>query len=182
MFCIMHARCRMQRCLPSSLTLLARRLIILFSTMSSNLDILSTHNITNKASAMDQALRASAIATDFAPPFPGISHEDIASFRACLASSSRILLFLGAGLSAPSGIPTFRGPNTSWRGLSPKDISSPYFFEENPVLFWHHFNHRRSMAMKARPNAGHFALMELAGKWGRECLAVNQNIDGEIHS
>lgn len=134
----------------------------------------------DRASVMDHALQPRVDSTDLAPSLSAASYEDLTSFRVYLASSSRVLLFLGAGLSAPSGIPTFRGPNTSWRGLSPRDISSPYFLEENPVLFWHHFNHRRSMAMKARPNAGHSALMESARRWGKNCLAVNQNIDGEL--
>lgn len=130
---------------------------------------------------MDQGLQARTDSMDTALLLPPISHEEATSFRAYLAGSSRILLFLGAGLSAPSGIPTFRGPNTSWRGLAPRDISSPYFFEENPVLFWHHFNHRRSMAMKAKPNAGHSELKNFARRWGKGCLAVNQNIDGELY-
>ncbi|QDS75762.1 hypothetical protein FKW77_008656 [Venturia effusa] len=129
---------------------------------------------TDESGEIKQELR---IQTGAMLSLPPISRDDLASFRACLISSSRILLFLGAGLSAPSGIPTFRGSNTSWRGLSPRDISSPYFLKENPVLFWHHFNHRRSMAVKAKPNAGHFALAELASRWGSECLAINQNID-----
>jgi NAD-dependent deacetylase sirtuin 5 len=114
-------------------------------------------------------------------PFPThISPEDLTSFTHHLATSNRILLFLGAGLSAPSGIPTFRGLDSSWRSLAPSEISTPYFFKENPVLFWHCFNQRRSMAMRARPNVGHFALAELGATWGRGCLGVNQNIDGEF--
>jgi NAD-dependent SIR2 family protein deacetylase len=93
---------------------------------------------------------------------------------------------LGAGLSATSGIPTFRGRDSFWRGYEPGVLSTSALFEEQPVLCWWFFAHRRHQALKAAPNSGHIALAELAkrcqshdnqGREKRRFLAINQNID-----
>jgi NAD-dependent SIR2 family protein deacetylase len=98
-------------------------------------------------------------------------------FSAHLKASNRIVALLGAGLSAPSGIPVFRGPDSSWRGIPTRDLADLFCLNKDPVLFWHFYNHRRHIALRAKPNPGHYALAKLAEL--KDCLAISQNIDGE---
>jgi NAD-dependent SIR2 family protein deacetylase len=104
------------------------------------------------------------------------------AFVQSLQSSRRILAFIGAGLSASSGIPTYRnstdGSALLWRGLNPAvDIANPRCLENDPVLFWHYYNYLRTIALHAQPNTGHRALAMLA-KHRPSFLALTQNIDG----
>jgi len=110
-------------------------------------------------------------------PTLNIPLDDYASFVAHLQSSTRILALLGAGLSAPSGIPTFRGPGGFWREHNAMDLATPEAFFKDPGLVWQFWNYRRHMALKAAPNKGHLALAKLAEK-RPEFLAISQNIDG----
>jgi NAD+-dependent protein deacetylase sirtuin 5 len=101
------------------------------------------------------------------------------SFSQYLRNSSRIVALVGAGLSTSSGIPTFRGTGSQWRGLSPsQEICSPYCLQRNPVLFWQYFDWRRYLALKALPNAGHVSLARLAVA-KPNLLVISQNIDGK---
>lgn len=88
------------------------------------------------------------------------------------------MALLGAGLSAPSGVPTFRGTGRFWREYSCLTIASPAAFAREPALVWWYAAHARRCARGARPNGGHVALAGLAGGKGRGYLAVNQNVDG----
>jgi NAD-dependent deacetylase sirtuin 5 len=98
-------------------------------------------------------------------------------FAVHLKASRRIAILLGAGLSAPSGMPTFRGAGSSWRGLPFRDLADPYFLKKDPVLFWQFYNYFRHLALKAKPNPGHYALAKLAQV--KDCLTISQNIDGK---
>ncbi|KAF2138918.1 uncharacterized protein K452DRAFT_320585 [Aplosporella prunicola CBS 121167] len=109
-------------------------------------------------------------------PAGEISQADIASFSEHLRSSKRILALCGAGMSAASGIPTFRGSGRFWREYG-GEISSMKLFSQNPSLVWQNFNYRRHRALKAEPNAAHFALAELASKKA-DFFTIMQNIDG----
>lgn len=105
--------------------------------------------------------------------------EQSTSFSQHLLNSSRIVAIIGAGLSTSSGIPTFRGTGSSWRGFSPsQELSNPYCFQRDPVLFWQYFDWRRYLSLKALPNAGHDALARLAFA-KPDFLAISQNIDGK---
>lgn len=99
------------------------------------------------------------------------------SFAQYLSSSRRILALVGAGLSAPSGIPTFRGADGLWRQRRTKELASPYAFRESPVTVWQFYSERRHNALAARPNQAHYALAELARK-NKEFITINQNVDG----
>lgn len=110
-------------------------------------------------------------------PALNVSLDDYASFVTHLKSSSRILALLGAGLSAASGIPTFRGPGGFWREHNATDLATPEAFAKDPALLWQFYNHRRHMALKAAPNRAHMALARLARK-KPEFLVISQNIDG----
>ena len=104
------------------------------------------------------------------------SPEVLADFASHLQSSTRILVLIGAGLSASSGIPTYRSAGGFWRTYSDQQLAKKAVFEENPVLVWQFYNHRRQQAKAALPNPAHIALAELAKK-KPGLLSVNQNVD-----
>lgn len=103
---------------------------------------------------------------------------DLESFSAHLQSSKRILALLGAGLSASSGLPTFRGAGGLWRTHDAVSLATPEAFDADPGLVWQFYSYRRHMALKAQPNRAHLALAELARK--REgFMTLSQNVDGK---
>ena len=83
----------------------------------------------------------------------------------------------GAGISAESGVPTFRGDNGLWREYKPEDLATPEAFARDPKLVWEWYNWRRELIAKARPNAGHKALVELEIR-KRNFTLITQNVDG----
>lgn len=114
-----------------------------------------------------------------------VHRNDLFAFHALLARITapdrrppRILALCGAGLSAASGLPTFRGATGAlWETHDPMTLATPEAFRRDPVLVWRFYAHRRSVALHARPNAGHRALAALA----RNCpgfLCLTQNVDG----
>ena len=105
------------------------------------------------------------------------SAADLESFRKHLESSNRILALLGAGLSASSGLPTFRGAGGIWRNYDATMLATPEAFEADPVLVWQFYSYRRHMALQAEPNKAHYALAELAKK-KQNFLTLSQNVDG----
>ena len=106
-----------------------------------------------------------------------IDPKDLESFSAVLRYSDRVLALCGAGLSAASGIPTFRGAGGFWRRFDAMQLATPQAFRENPSLVWHFYNYRRHMSLQAKPNAAHYALAELARR-KKGFLTLTQNIDG----
>ena len=110
-------------------------------------------------------------------PDLNISPHDYNTFVSHLKSSTRILALLGAGLSAPSGIPTFPGQGGLWRNHNAMDLATPEAFAKDPSLVWQFFNYRRQKALQAKPNRAHIALARLAEK-KPGFLAITQNIDG----
>ncbi|KAL4885678.1 DHS-like NAD/FAD-binding domain-containing protein [Aspergillus karnatakaensis] len=102
---------------------------------------------------------------------------DIKSFQEYLKGSKRIMALLGAGLSASSGLPTFRGAGGLWRAYDATDLATPEAFEANPDLVWQFYSYRRHMALKAQPNRAHYALAELARR-NKEFITLSQNVDG----
>ncbi|KAI1277691.1 DHS-like NAD/FAD-binding domain-containing protein [Xylaria sp. FL0933] len=101
----------------------------------------------------------------------------IAEFRELVNSSNRILALCGAGLSAASGLPTFRGAGGLWRNHEPTSLATPEAFEEDPALVSLFYAWRKHMALRAKPNLGHYALAELAKK-KEGFLCLTQNVDG----
>jgi NAD-dependent deacetylase len=92
----------------------------------------------------------------------------------------RILVITGAGVSAESGIPTFRGKDGYWRNLDPLKLATPEAFAENPKLVWEWYRERREKIRAAKPNAAHDAIVDLA-KHARDFLLVTQNVD-DLHA
>lgn len=83
----------------------------------------------------------------------------------------------GAGISAESGIPTFRGAGGLWRQYRAEDLATPEAFERDPKLVWEWYDWRRGLIAKAEPNAGHCALAQFARRAGKFTL-ITQNVDG----
>ena len=86
-------------------------------------------------------------------------------------------MLTGAGISAESGIPTFRGPGGLWKEYKPEDLATPEAFARDPKLVWEWYNWRRELIAKAAPNAAHHALVEIEKRKARFTL-ITQNVDG----
>lgn len=92
---------------------------------------------------------------------------------------SKIVVLTGAGISAESGIKTFRGSDGLWEGHRVEDVASPEGFLKNPKLVQEFYNQRRRQLLEPgiKPNPGHVALAELERKSGSDILVVTQNVD-----
>ncbi len=86
-------------------------------------------------------------------------------------------MLTGAGISAESGVPTFRGPGGLWRQFKPEDLATPEAFARDPKLCWEWYNWRRGLIAGVQPNAGHAALAELERRASSFTL-ITQNVDG----
>jgi NAD-dependent deacetylase len=93
-------------------------------------------------------------------------------------SRTRVLVLTGAGVSAESGIATFRGSSGLWENHRVEDVASPAGFQRDPALVWRFYSERRAAAMDVVPNRGHVALASLEEKLGDRFLLATQNIDG----
>ncbi|MGZ7031361.1 MAG: SIR2 family NAD-dependent protein deacylase [Thermoanaerobaculia bacterium] len=85
----------------------------------------------------------------------------------------RIVAFTGAGVSAESGIPTFRGAGGLWREFRSEDLATPEAFARDPKLVWEWYEWRRGLVRAAEPNAAHRAIAKLP-----DAIVVTQNVDG----
>ncbi len=95
-----------------------------------------------------------------------------------LRSAERITMMTGAGISAESGVPTFRDAQTGlWAKYDPMELATPQAFRQNPKLVWDWYAWRRELIAETKPNAGHFALVELEQLLPNMML-VTQNVDG----
>ena len=103
---------------------------------------------------------------------------DLDNLRAAVRASHSIAALTGAGISAESGIPTFRGPGGLWRSFRPEQLATPEAFERNPRLVWEWYDWRRVIIRRAEPNAGHRALASLERLKGDGFSLITQNIDG----
>lgn len=97
--------------------------------------------------------------------------------RRWLHEARSICALTGAGISAESGIPTFRGPGGLWRSNRPENLATPEAFARDPKLIWEWYDWRRSVVAAAQPNPGHTALAELEQR-NPEFTLVTQNVDG----
>jgi NAD-dependent deacetylase len=93
---------------------------------------------------------------------------------------SRIVVLTGAGISAESGVPTFRDSGGLWEGHSVEDVATPEGFERDPATVLRFYDARRRAAASALPNAAHRALSRLEGALGDSLLVVTQNVD-DLH-
>ncbi|MGJ4753500.1 SIR2 family NAD-dependent protein deacylase [Leptospira kmetyi] len=89
----------------------------------------------------------------------------------------KITAIVGAGVSAESGIPTFRGPDGLWKNFRAEDLATPEAFSKNPKLVWEWYLWRRNIIESKRPNPGHEALVVLE-KSHPDFYLITQNVDG----
>ncbi len=93
-----------------------------------------------------------------------------------IISSKSIVFFTGAGISAESGIPIFRGKDGIWNKLKPEELANFNSFLKNPDMVWEWYNHRKKIIHESEPNKGHLAIAEFE-KVLPEVTVVTQNID-----
>jgi NAD-dependent deacetylase len=92
--------------------------------------------------------------------------------------NARLLVLTGAGVSAESGLATFRDSNGLWEQHRVEDVASPVGFVRDPALVWQFYSLRREQAATVEPNAGHRALAAMEQRLGDRFLLVTQNVDG----
>ena len=97
--------------------------------------------------------------------------------RQWLSEAERVAVLTGAGISAESGVPTFRGTGGLWREYRPEDLATPDAFARDPKLVWDWYDWRRGLIAGTEPNAGHHALARMEQRLPRFSL-ITQNVDG----
>ncbi|SNR73476.1 SIR2 family NAD-dependent protein deacylase [Desulfurobacterium atlanticum] len=103
--------------------------------------------------------------------------ENLKILKEKLIQSNRVVFFTGAGISAESGIPTFRGKDGLWNRYSPTELATLDAFIENPVRVWQWYLFRMRLIAKAEPNSGHLAISEFE-RLLRDVWVITQNVDG----
>jgi NAD-dependent deacetylase len=98
--------------------------------------------------------------------------------RLRIDGDTRLLVLTGAGVSAESGVPTFRDANGLWENHPVEKVATPEGFEEDPRLVWRFYSERRRKAKTVRPNSGHAALAVAEARMSDRFLLVTQNVDG----
>ncbi len=90
----------------------------------------------------------------------------------------KLVALTGAGVSAESGVPTFRGEDGLWRRYRPEELATPEAFYRDPELVWTWYDQRRQAIAQCRPNAAHRTLAEMEAALGEEFALITQNVDG----
>ena len=102
----------------------------------------------------------------------------LAGIRARLSTTTRVAALTGAGISAASGVPTFRGATSHrWEDYEPAQLATPEAFARDPLLVWRWYDWRRGLIANAAPNPAHEALVRLE-TWVRSVTVITQNVDG----
>ena len=107
--------------------------------------------------------------------------SDMAEFRNLLSSSKHLVILTGAGVSAESGVPTFRGAGGFWRTYQAQQLATPEAFAENPSLVWEFYHYRREVMGSKHPNPAHTAIADIEKRFveeGKQVVVITQNIDG----
>ncbi|MFN2564553.1 MAG: NAD-dependent deacetylase [Gemmatimonadaceae bacterium] len=108
--------------------------------------------------------------------------RDSSDLQACardlVARAEAIVVLTGAGVSAESGVPTFRGAEGLWRSFRPEELATPTAFARDPRLVWEWYDWRRRHVLGCRPNAAHIALAKLALGGGSRVRIITHNVDG----
>ncbi len=97
--------------------------------------------------------------------------------RQWLKQARSVAVLTGAGVSAESGVPTFRGDGGLWKQHRAENLATPQAFARDPKLVWEWYDWRRSVLAEARPNPGHYALVDLE-KRAPAFTLITQNVDG----
>ncbi len=93
-----------------------------------------------------------------------------------LKAAHSVVFFTGAGISAESGVPTFRGNDGLWKKFRPEELANFEAFVKNPALVWEWYKYRKRLISNIKPNAGHYAIAEME-KHFKSFAVVTQNID-----
>jgi NAD-dependent deacetylase len=93
-----------------------------------------------------------------------------------LKNASAVTALTGAGISADSGVPTFRGKDGIWENQKVEELATPQALENNPDLFWKFYNWRKKLINDVKPNLGHYALVDFERIY-KDFLLVTQNVD-----
>ena len=104
--------------------------------------------------------------------------DQILLARTHLASARNVTILTGAGISADSGVPTFRGVDGLWRNFRAEDLATPEAFERDPRLVWEWYNWRRELIATKQPNPAPIALVELERRRPDTFWLITQNVDG----
>jgi len=97
-----------------------------------------------------------------------------------VAIGDRVFVLTGAGISAESGLATFRASDGLWAGHRIEDVCTPEAWDRNPALVWEFYSQRRAQGAKAKPNPAHIALAELETELGDRFFLCTQNVD-DLH-
>ncbi len=108
----------------------------------------------------------------------GALDDPLREARARLTAAARVLVLTGAGISAESEVPTFRGEGGLWEGDRPEDLATPRAFQADPARVWRWYAWRRALIAECRPNPGHRALAAWLTTRVGSTLLVTQNVDG----
>lgn len=109
--------------------------------------------------------------------------SDMAEFRKAFSKAKHIVVLTGAGVSAESGVPTFRGAGGLWRNFVAQDLATPEAFARSPSLVWEFYHYRREVMSTKEPNPAHVAIAECEKRLkpqNRRVVVITQNID-ELH-
>jgi NAD-dependent deacetylase len=104
--------------------------------------------------------------------------DQILLARTHLASAKNVTVLTGAGISADSGVPTFRGADGLWCNFRAEDLATPEAFERDPRLVWEWYNWRRELISTKQPNLAHIALVALERRTRETFWLITQNVDG----
>ncbi|MBF0524012.1 MAG: NAD-dependent deacylase, partial [Deltaproteobacteria bacterium] len=95
-----------------------------------------------------------------------------------ITAAAHPVVLTGAGISAESGVPTFRGEGGLWRQYNVFELATPEAFSRDPALVWEFYNWRRELLAKCRSNPAHLALVEMEQRFGPAFTLITQNVDG----
>ena len=107
-----------------------------------------------------------------------VTEQELVRAAEVLSRAKRVAVLTGAGVSAESGVPTFRASDGLWEGHRIEEVATPFGFARNQVLVWKFYNARRANVRTVRPNPGHFALAAMETRWGADFAIATQNVDG----
>ncbi|XP_058485200.1 NAD-dependent protein deacylase sirtuin-5, mitochondrial-like [Solea solea] len=110
-------------------------------------------------------------------------NSDMSEFRKVFSKAKHIVIITGAGVSAESGVPTFRGVHEKWRKWMSQDLATPEAFSRTPSRVWEFYHYRRGLTLNKKPNAAHLAIAECEArlkKQGREVVVITQCTD-DLH-
>jgi len=97
-----------------------------------------------------------------------------------ITAEDRVFVLTGAGISAESGLPTFRASDGLWAGHRVEEVCTPEAWRRNPALVWKFYSERRAQSAKAKPNPAHLALADLEARLSERFFLCTQNVD-DLH-